>query len=738
MNSEITSQQTQPGENTAQAVQEWLTRFEPAAPLILVPVYEAFDDTLECLESLFEKTPPHVPILLIDDASTDPRISKHFEPLSFKDRFAYLRKATNKGFVDSVNLGFTLASGDVVIINSDVVVPARWLERLQAAAFSGSTVATATPLTNHGGIISVPYRNQPTGELPEGFSLETIDRKIEESSLKLYPPLPAAVGHCIYFKRMTLDLLDGFDQVFAPGYGEEVDFSQRAMLLGLTNVLADDLFVYHKGSRSFNNQEKRQRLRDEHDAIIEKRYPWYLASVGEAMSETDTPLGLALDRARAAILGYKIGIDVTCLDATYNGTQQATLELVRSLAQAKAQRQGDHTSLTLVTRDDAAGACPPDIAALVDEVVTVSELRKRPQPAFDLFHRPFQVYALEDLELLQQTSSRFVITQLDSLAYAVPAYAPDPDWWDKVRRFTRLAFGATDGLIFISEEARRETARQGLEVSPDRSCVAYVGVDPRSEPLPARPLDRADRLAGKPFLLMLGANFRHKNRLFVLRLFAKLIELYNWDGNLVLAGPDKTKGGSAAEEAELLEQNPALANRVVDLGPVDENEKQWLLENAVLLIYPSTVEGFGMVPFEAAWANTPALTGRISALSEVLGEEIVYLESFAPAEAAATVWKLLTEPELAEKQVVAIQRRAGEFSWEKVGNKTWEFYRQILGKAPHLSKTINRQLAQYTRLESEYNKLQNWSAELNRQIVTQEQNRLVPRIKAFLKRVRPK
>jgi glycosyltransferase involved in cell wall biosynthesis len=364
----------------------------------------------------------------------------------------------------------------------------------------------------------------------------------------------------------------------------------------------------------------------------------------------------------------------------------------------------------------------------------VSELKKRPQPAFDLFHRPFQIYALEDLELLQQTSARFIITQLDSLAYAVPAYAPDPDWWDKVRRFTRLAFGSADGLIFISEEARKETARQGLEVVPDRSCVTYVGVDPRPEPLPARPPAGADRLAGKPFLLMLGANFRHKNRLFALRLFAELLETYNWEGNLVLAGPDKAKGGSAAEEAAELKQNPLLADRVVDLGPVAETEKQWLLENAALLLYPSIVEGFGMVPFEAAWANTPALTGRISALGEVLGEDVIYLESFEPAAAARVAWQLLTDPELAGQQIAAIRARAGEFSWEKVGRKTWEFYRQILGKAPHLSKTINQQLAQYTHLESEHHKLQTWSAELNQQLVAVEQKRLLPRLKKWFTR----
>lgn len=711
-------QTTRTLENDKQVARDWLGRFSPNAPLVLVPVFEAFDDALECLDSLFAHTPPGVPILLVDDASLDPRLANHFEPLTFRDRFGYLCKPANKGFVDSVNLGFDLAAGDVVIINSDVVVPARWLERLQAAAYSGSTVATATPLTNHGGILSVPYRNQPTGELPAGYSLETLDRKIEENSLRLRPPLPTAVGHCIYFKRLALDLVGGFDPIFAPGYGEEVDFSQRAILLGLSNVLADDLFVYHKGSRSFNNPQARQRLRDDHDAIIEQRYPWYTDAVGEAMGETDAPLGLALHRTRAAILGYKIGIDATCLDRTGspNGTRTATLDLVRALAQAIAEREDDHSSLTLIVRDDAANACAPDLVEMLSEVVTVSELKKRPRPSFDLVHRPFQIYALEDLELLQQAASQFVITQLDTLAYTVPAYAPDPDWWAKVRRFTQLAFAAADGVIFISEEGRREAARMGLEMPPDRSRITYVGVNPSSPPVQSQPPKAVAHLAGQPFILMLGADYRHKNRLFALRLFAKLIELYGWGGKLVLAGPQKGAGGSGPEESQEISQNPLLKDRILDLGEVPESEKKWLLENATLLLYPSTVEGFGMVPFEAAQADTPALTGRISALSEVLGEQVVFLESFEPGEAVRTVWQLLSQPEVAERQIAAVRERAAAFGWQQVAGETWDFYRQILGQPPRLSKAASQQLARYSELESEYQKLQGWSEELNQRL----------------------
>lgn len=705
---------------------QWLARFASTRPVIIVPVFNAYEDTLECLESLLNNTAANIPILLIDDASPDARLYEYFEPLAFKDRLAYLRNRVNSGFVGSVNLGFELAARhDVIVINSDVVVPPGWLERLQAAAYSGSTVATATPLTNHGSIISVPYRNQPSGELALNLTLAETDARIREASLNLYPIIPAAVGHCIYFKRAALDLIGGFDLSFAPGYGEEVDFSQRAVMVGLSNVLADDLFVYHKGSRSFNNVETRQQLRDEHAAIIQQRYPWYLAWVGEAMSLPDSPLALALENACRAILGYNIGLDATCLDGKTNGTQVLTLELTRALVEQKAAQN----RLTLIVRDDIPAASLAGLEKLVDEVITVSELKKRPQSAFDLIHRPFQIYSLEDLELLQQAAARFIVTHLDSLAYATPGYAPNADWWAKLRHFTRLTFAAGDGIIFISRAAQAETTQQGLTLPEERACLTYVGVNHQLHRVPAKPPGKSSQLLEQPFILMLGTNYQHKNRPFALRLFAGLIQDYAWPGKLVFAGGDKPDGGSSLEESREFEQYPALEGHVINLGAIDEGEKQWLLEKAALLLYPSTVEGFGMVPFEAAAAGTPALTARLSSPGEVLGENIIYLESFEPAEAAHTVWQLLTQPELALRQTENIQAQARAFTWEKVAEVTWEFYRQILRKAPRLPNATTRQLSQLSGLEQEYRKLQGWSEELNRQLITSEKNRLLSRLK---------
>ena len=61
----------------------------------------------------------------------------------------------NRGFVASVNHGFDVAAGDVVVLNADTVVTEGWLDRLAAAA-SADDVATVTPLTNSGSICTLP------------------------------------------------------------------------------------------------------------------------------------------------------------------------------------------------------------------------------------------------------------------------------------------------------------------------------------------------------------------------------------------------------------------------------------------------------------------------------------------------------------------------------------------------------------------------------------------------------
>jgi len=670
-------------------IQEWLCSFPSWAPVVVVPVFNAYGDVVECVESLLKNTSTDVPLLILDDASTDLRIPQTFGDYSNTSRLFYVRKPENTGFVSTVNLAFNVcAPRDVVVLNSDVIVPPGWLERLRAAAHFRSNIATATPLTNSGTIVSVPYRNRPI-VLEEGkINVEEIDARIRANALRLYPVIPTAIGHCVYFKRSALDLVGCFDEAFSPGYGEEVDFSQRAVLLGFSNVLADDLFVYHKGSRSFGarGEKARQRIRSAHERLIRKRYPWYTEWTTRAANDRESPLAYAIEQARDAVLGYRIAIDATCVGGPITGTQLHTLGLIQALALSK--RPDVH--LSIIVHDHIAKSSLLGVDRLVDEVVPLSALKNLSEPRFSLVHRPFQLHRLEELIFLRTIAHRIVVSVLDFIAFSSIGYALNYADWERYRALIQMACSVADGVIFNSNDVNQDAIHQGILIEPERVCVIPPGTDYQWTRI-SLTVNEA-RKPPQPFIMVLGTNFRHKNRLYILKVMRVLIHKYRWKGMLVFAGPKVSWGGSEVEEEAFLRQNPEVCAQVCDLGPVTEAEKQWLLQHSSLVLYPSTYEGFGLVPFEAAAVGTPALAARTTALAEVLGDEVVFLDSFDPEQGADLVWRFLTDPAISLRQVEAIRARAANFSWETTAENAWKFYRKVLSLPPRSGRAVLWQL----------------------------------------------
>src|SRR3954454_16930912 len=133
------------------------TRLEAPGPVVCVPLYGAHDLFKRCLTSLAAHTPEDTVILVADDADPDPGARRWLEGFgAVRHTVHWLRQPENRGFPGNVNAAFAAASGDVVIVNSDVEVADGWLDGLREAAYSDDLVATATALTNSGTIVSVP------------------------------------------------------------------------------------------------------------------------------------------------------------------------------------------------------------------------------------------------------------------------------------------------------------------------------------------------------------------------------------------------------------------------------------------------------------------------------------------------------------------------------------------------------------------------------------------------------
>jgi GT2 family glycosyltransferase/glycosyltransferase involved in cell wall biosynthesis len=683
---------------------------ERGETVVCIPVYGAPELFAECIASVLAHTPVDVRILIADDASPDPAIQAFATSLqgALEHELTYLRQPANLGFPGNVNAAFAAAApADVIVLNSDCVVAAGWLQGMRRAARSDALVATASALTNHGTILSVPDRNTPRPGLPQEQDLAHIAGAVLNQALRLYPHLPTAVGHCVYVRRHALELVGDFDLAFSPGYGEEVDFSQRCLLHGLVHVAADDVFVLHHSGGSFSEDGQRSPVQDEHERIIDARYPYYQRAQTAASTASLGRLPRAIGAARRAIKGLTVTIDARCLGPLVTGTQVHTLELIRAL---------DATGQISVR-----AIVPPDLGAYAArELARGSHIEVVPHTDVhaglsktDVAHRPYQVSSPGDLILLRTVGERQVITHQDLIAYRNPGYFPGYPQWERHRRLTRQALALADQVVFFSHHAAQDAQSEDL-VDPGRVRVVYIGVDHSTPPAAAdpRPPEGMRSLAGRPFLLCLGTDFRHKNRVFALRLLEALRAEHGFEGVLVLAGPRVAAGSSAGEEAAYLATRPELARSVIALPAVDEAEKAWLLEHCAAVLYPTTYEGFGLMPFEAADHERPCLFAAQTALAEILPAELATLVPWDPRASAARVHDLLSRPEATAAHIRAIRRAGERFTWQSTGESLIDVYWAAAAsparEATYLAGELELAQAERDDLERKYDEL--WGA----------------------------
>jgi glycosyltransferase involved in cell wall biosynthesis len=519
------------------------------------------------------------------------------------------------------------ARADVVLLEPGCVVATGWLDGLRRAALAGGTTATAAAVTQR----DLDPRLRLDAERFEEAAAEVRSR-----SPRLRPRLVDHAAACLYVRRSAVELA---------GWGE--DFLRRCLENGLVHVLADDVLVL--------------------DARLAADGP-------PALDDGRGPVARTLGAARRALSGLSAVIDARILYGATTGSAVHVLELIAGLA-----RTGK-VSLTVIVPDRPSDHAISRLQSLPKvSLITYGEASNRVDPAADVVHRPFQLTNAGDLIFLAQLGRRLVLTHQDLIAFHNPAYFPSVEAWEGYRRLTRLALGAIDRVVFFSAFARDDALAEEL-VAPERASVVRLGVDHSlspwgGPPIPVAPAAAETLGSDTEVILCLGTDLLHKNRLFALRMLEQLRARHGWDGVLVFAGPEIRQGSSRPQEALLLEARPGLAASVLDVGAVSEAAKAWLYGRSALAIYPSVVEGFGLVPFEAAAHRVPCMWAAGSSLSELLPDASAEITPWDAELSAARALALMREPDARERNLQAVDAAASDLTWDATAAGMLEVYR---------------------------------------------------------------
>ncbi|HEX7191750.1 MAG TPA: glycosyltransferase family 2 protein, partial [Thermoanaerobaculia bacterium] len=247
---------------------------------VIIPVYGAPEALAKCLASVAAHTDlaRHSVRIIVDgpqEAAVEAVLTRH--------PFSIVRNEQRVGFTRTANRGMRESKNDVVLLNSDTIVTARWLEKLIEAAYVNGVTGTVTPLSNDATLCSAP-RGFERNLIPSGFDVDSFAALVERVSARSYPSIPTGVGFCLYIRRALLDDIGFFDEEhFAGGYGEENDFCMRALARGWLNVADDATFIYHAGHVSFGATRKpKQRIARR---ALSRAHPHYMATIAAFMKD---------------------------------------------------------------------------------------------------------------------------------------------------------------------------------------------------------------------------------------------------------------------------------------------------------------------------------------------------------------------------------------------------------------------------------------------------------------------
>jgi len=258
-----------------------------------------------------------------------------------------------------------------------------------------------------------------------------------------------------------------------------------------------------------------------------------------------------------------------------------------------------------------------------------------------------------------------VTTVHDLIPLVLPEYAPSTAF----KSYFRLVSAATrraDAVVTDSRHSAGDIARV-LDVPPERIYVIPLGVDPvYSLPVPSERKEALRVRLGLPerFILYLGGTDPRKNVVVLLRALRALRDWGRRIPPLALGSPRRARpaqwGPDPREEAMRL----GVADDVVFLDWIADEDKPALYATAVAFAYPSRYEGFGLPPLEAMAAGAPVLCADSSSLPEVTGDAALLLDP-DDMESWAEALVRVSEDDALRADLSARGRvQARRFTWE--------------------------------------------------------------------------
>lgn len=175
------------------------------------------------------------------------------------------------------------------------------------------------------------------------------------------------------------------------------------------------------------------------------------------------------------------------------------------------------------------------------------------------------------------------------------------------------------------------------------------------------------------YLLALGAEDPRKNTLTLVEAYLKLISTHSINEKLIIVG---YKNWEKSESYRTVTRHNAK-DKVLFLEYIEISDLAALYQHAILFVYPSLYEGFGIPILEAFSSGCPVIASNVSSIPEVGGNAALYFDPMNSNQIAQLIQTVIRDAKLRDGLVNIGFERIKLFTWTNAARNFMKIYKML-------------------------------------------------------------
>ncbi|MEK7453075.1 MAG: glycosyltransferase family 1 protein [Patescibacteria group bacterium] len=230
-----------------------------------------------------------------------------------------------------------------------------------------------------------------------------------------------------------------------------------------------------------------------------------------------------------------------------------------------------------------------------------------------------------------------------------------------LRRGTKEAIKKVRSIIAVSQNNKNDIIKFYNAKEENISVILH------GSQLGARDFTLEKTKKAEKYILYIGRIEKKKNIIGILEAFERAKEKYNIPHKLVLLGGEGYGFSYIQDKIQVSSQK----DNIKITGYLNNDEKERLLIDADMLLFPSFYEGFGLPILEAQARGVPVITSNISSMPEVASSYgAIFVNPRDISEMADAIYRIYSDESL---RILLIKNgflNIKKYSWQKCAKET--------------------------------------------------------------------